>query len=108
MTQAITAAQLVQTYCRTIFPNDPLEMECIVAQHLRVFKVVSSGSHKYIPADKLSKDIGAEPGSGVYGYEKMEDGSFMLYTCCHGLAVWDGKEDSPAYVPDRMKADNHS
>jgi len=32
------------------------------------------GSHKYIPADKLTADLGQHEGAGVYGYGEWKMG----------------------------------
>lgn len=65
-----------------------------------VFDHKGHGSHKYIPADKLTADLGLPEGAGVYGYWQMYDGSYVLLTCQGPLAWWDGRADSKAeWVP---------
>lgn len=102
MSNAQMAAEFIQAFSKSRWPNDAVRMETGTADYLHSFAdIASSGSHKYIPADKLSKDIGAEEGSGVYGYMMFRDGSYLLKTCCHGVAVWEGGDDDVAYVPTR-------
>ena len=100
---AHTIALHIQAYCQVCFPNDPLGMEKHSVITLGSL-AESSGSPKYIPADKLSADIGAEQGSGVFGYYRFKDGSYLLLTCYHGVCVWDGKDESKAFQPRRLSA----
>lgn len=96
MTYAQTAANLINTYCRVTFNDMAMASGAVAGTMIDAFDVTDSGSHKYIPADRLSADLGAKPGSGVYGYWKMSDGSYVLQTCEGPLAWWDGQDDHKA------------
>ena len=63
---------------------------------LDVFDHKGSGSHKYIPADRLTDDLGMEQGAGVFGYVKLYDDSYVLKTCNGPLAYWSGKAEDKA------------
>lgn len=104
MSAARIAAMYVGAYCRETFDRDPDGMQSMVLNggFADVFDHESSGSHKYIPADRLSEQLGMRPGAGVYGYWRMYDGSYILRTCRGPLAIWSGREEDPAeWVPAR-------
>jgi hypothetical protein len=58
-----------------------------------------AGSHKYIPTYMLNPILGLRDGSGVYGYAKFDDGSYLLFSSHtepgKGLAWWDGNNSDP-------------
>ena len=104
----MSAAQIVTLYvhahCRQQWPT-PMEHQTDSAQMAStvlnggfadVFDFKGSGSHKYIPSDKLSQDLGEPLGAGVYGYLKMYDDSYVLMTCNGRLAHWSGKDEDIA------------
>lgn len=53
-------------------------------------------THKYIPADRLTQELGEPLGAGVYGAWHMKDGSYALMTCSGAMAWWSGKPDDAA------------
>ena len=67
-----------------------------------VFDHKGYGTHKYIPADKLTADLEEPEGGGVYGYWKMADDSYLLLTCRGRLACWSGKPEDKAMWGDDM------
>ena len=97
---AKAAAQMIRSHCKTIF-KDPDSMETYWAggMYLDCFDIVGTGSHKYIPADKLTEDLGMRQGAGVHNYAKFSDGSYLLYTCGGRLAFWSGKDEDKAEFP---------
>lgn len=101
MSDARMACLFVQAVAQRCFPDNAVQMEGPCVHWLvSIADVVDSGSHKYIPAARLSADLGCAEGAGVYGYIKFRDGSYLLKTCHHGVAVWEGG-DERAFVPDR-------
>lgn len=92
--KAKMVARFILAYTKHVWPDDYVQMAKTGAPDYvgRYFSPTDAGSHKYIPADRLTADIGAKQGSGVFGYAKFDDGSYLLYTCFHGLAVWDGTD----------------
>lgn len=100
------AVMYVGAYCRETFASDPDRMQSTVlnGDFADVFDHVDHGSHKYIPADRLSEQLGLRPGAGVYGYWRMHDGSYILRTCPGPLAIWSGRAEDPAeWVPARER-----
>lgn len=101
MSDAKMACMFVQSTAKQQFPDDAIRMENVVLGWLTSFAdIKGSGTHKYIPADRLTADIGADAGSGVYRYVEFHDGSYLLNTCKHGVAVWEGG-DNKAFIPER-------
>lgn len=98
------AAMYVRAYCRETF-EDPGRMESTVAngEFADVFDHVDHGSHKYIPADRLSEELGMRPGAGVFAYWKMADGSYLLRTCPGPLAYWSGRAEDRAEWPSERE-----
>lgn len=106
--KAKIAALLLHAYCRQTWPGDETKTEpgkagnganmasTVANSWFEVFNHTSSGTHKYIPADKLTDDLEQPRGSGVYGYYKMADDSYVLLTCKGPLAVWSGKPEDKA------------
>jgi hypothetical protein len=100
MSAAAIAGRLLHAYCTVTWPNDenPKRMASTIANgsYIDVFDHQGGGSHKYIPADRLTDDLGEPRGAGVYGYWKMFDGSYLLRTCDGRLAHWDGTDEGKA------------
>lgn len=98
MCKAKIAAQMIHLWCANKFPDkDGKKMSSTMADHLMgVIEHTSSGTYKYIPADRLTVDLGESVGSGVFGYYRMEDSSYILLTCDGRLAYWTGKEEDKA------------
>src|SRR5687768_12598592 len=96
------AAEYISGWCVGVF-NNPAEMESTVADGsmIDVFDHHGYGSHKYIPADRLTEELGMEKGAGVFGYWKMADGSYLLRTCEGRLAFWSGNDDEKAEWPTK-------
>lgn len=94
MSYASKAAAYINAFARLQYPADP---EAIAASaiangdYIDCFDRVGSGTHTYIPADRLTADLGEREGAGVFGYWLMQDGSCLLRTCRGPLAWWDGE-----------------
>lgn len=99
---AETAAKMISAFCQITFLDNPEGMESIMTEGTMfdAFDYKTYGSHKYIPADRLSADLGLEPGAGVYGYWLMRDDSYLLKTTKGRLALWSGKPDDKAVWPE--------
>lgn len=98
------AARYISAYCREVFKEDkedPSEMETHMAngELIDVFDHSGGGTHKYIPADRLTEELGMPKGAGVFGYWKMADNSYLLRTCPGRLACWSGKDEDKAFWP---------
>lgn len=97
---AKTAAVYLTLWCKAAWPDDPKNenMGSTMASGnlMDVFDHRGHCTHKYIPAKKLSEDLGEKEGSGVYGSFVMSDGSYLLLTCRGKLAYWSGKEEDKA------------
>jgi hypothetical protein len=102
MSAAKIAAAYIHAYCRVTWPGEDdttgTNMASTVANGsmMDVFDHKGCGSHKYIDADKLTMDLERPLGSGVFGYWKMYDDSYILRTCDGPLAVWSGNPDDKA------------
>lgn len=98
MPYAQIAAQYIHAWCRATYTKDPDRMASAMAngEMIDVFDHIGYGTHKYIPAAKLSHDLELTEGSGVYGYWRMKDGSYLLLTCPGALAWWSGKDEDEA------------
>jgi hypothetical protein len=98
MPMAQIAAQYITAWCRATYKENPDKMASTMANGgmMDVFDHKGHGTHKYIPADRLSHDLELEPGAGVYGYWLMQDGSYLLLTCTGALAWWSGKDEDEA------------
>lgn len=102
------AGEYITAWCRQTFAPDasrpelrskaPEEMASTVANGsmIDVFDHKGGGTHKYIPSDRLSDDLGERRGAGVYGYWQMYDDSYLLRTCNGRLAYWSGKDEDKA------------
>ncbi len=98
------AAEYLHAWCRAKWPtplkhqSDSAQMASTVANGgmMDVFDFKGHGTHKYIPSDKLTVDLGEPKGAGVYGYWKMADNSYLLLTCNGRLAYWNGDEEEVA------------
>lgn len=97
---AYAAVIYVKGYCRMTFKNpENMESTVLSGDQLDCFDLVGTGSHKYIPTERLNNELGLPQGGGVYNYVKMKDGSYILLTCRGPLAYWSGKADEPAKFP---------
>ena len=105
MSAARIVCLYVHSYCRQQWPEDEAEDYCkgtkmastvMNSDFADVFDHKGYGSHKYIPADKLTPDLGESEGAGVFGYWKMYDNSYILRTCRGPLAYWSGKDEDAA------------
>lgn len=106
MSAAKIVCLYVRAFCAENFTN-PETMESTVMNGgmADVFDHVGHGTHKYIPAEKLSDDLKLQKGAGVFGYWKMYDGSYVLWTCPGPLAYWSGKDEDPAEWPPERRRD---
>lgn len=105
MSYAEQAANYIHAYCRQIWPaekrlshhSDSAQMASTMAngEMIDCFDHSGGGSHKYIPSERWTIDLGEKIGAGVYGYWKMKDGSYLLRTCNGRLAYADNY-DTPA------------
>lgn len=98
MSNARMAAQFVKHYAEATFPDDAKGMSKHVMDYLTFADIKDRGSHKYIPTERLNAQLGLPDGSGVYGYLKFADNSYILLTCYAGIAHWDGADTTPALV----------
>lgn len=98
MSAAKIAAMLIHAHCRATWPDSGAEMGSTILNgaFLDVFDFKGSGSHKYVPDERLTADLGEPKGAGVYGYVRMYDDSYVLKTCKGPLAIWSGKDDEKA------------
>jgi hypothetical protein len=108
MSAARIAGEYITAWCRQKFApvaerpelrdEHPEKMASTVANGnmIDVFDHKGSGSHKYIPADRLTQDLGEPLGAGVFSYWKMYDDSYLLRTCDGRLAHWSGKDEDKA------------
>lgn len=98
MSYAQVAAQYITAWCRATFKENPDKMGSSMASDkmIDVFDHAGSETHKYIPADRLTADLGAVSGGGVYGAWVMRDKSMLLLTCHGELAWWSGKNGDVA------------
>lgn len=99
MSQARFFGMHVVAYCQIVWPNDPgMAKSQVDVSAMSFADFIESGSHKYIPADRLTEELGMRKGSGVFGYLKFSDGSYLL-KCCNGLlASWAGDETKPEII----------
>jgi hypothetical protein len=95
MCYARIAASQINAYCRMKWPEKGYaDMASTWANGsvIDAYDHVGGGSHKYIPADDFTKQLGEPIGAGVFSYWQMKDGSLLLRTC-KGPLAW-----APAYV----------
>lgn len=98
MSKAQMAAEFVKAMCLMKFPEDAKGMSKLVVDWLTFANIKDSGSHKYVPKDRLNAELGLPEGAGVFGYVMFEDNSYILKTCRDGIAHWDGGESKPQLV----------
>jgi len=102
MCYAKTAAEMFNVYCAVAFaaegPDRAMAMASTMAngEYIDAFDHQGGGSHKYIPADRLTDDLDQPRGAGVFGFWRMKDGSYLLRTCEGRLAWWTGKDEDKA------------
>jgi hypothetical protein len=103
MTYAKVAADAINAMCVLMFkdvklPRLAVNMASTMAngEVIDAFDHQGGGSHKYIPAAKLTEDLGERQGAGVFAYWHMKDGSYLLRTVDGRLAHWSGKPDDKA------------
>lgn len=98
MNNAKLAVKFSRAMSQMVWPDDTTNMEQYTQEWLaRIDSRVDEGTYKYIPEDKLNKDLGLTKGNGVWGYAKYPDGSYLLKTCSHRLAHWSGKMEDMAF-----------
>lgn len=100
------AAEYISAWCEKAFDTNPSRMESTMAngEMIDVFDHHGHGTHKYIPADRLTEELGMPAGGGVYGYWKLADGSYLLLTCGGRLAYWSGRPEDKAEWPEKRMA----
>ncbi len=98
MSNAKMACEFVKAMAEAKFPYDAKSMSKHVVEWLTFADIIDSGSHKYIPADTLSAELGQPEGAGVYGYVQFRDKSYILLTCHAGIAYWDGPDQKPVLI----------
>jgi hypothetical protein len=104
MSYARVAAGYINAWCALKFVltngqgRDGASMASTMANGSMIdaFDHQGGGSHKYIPADRLTADLGEPAGAGVFGYWRMKDGSYLLRTCRGPLAWWSGGKEEHA------------
>lgn len=106
MSYARKAAAYINAFARMTFPADidaRMASDIANGSYIDCFDHDGGGSHKYIPADRLTRDLGEREGAGVFGYWHMKDGSYLLRTCHGALAYWSGVEGEAAEWGDFAK-----
>lgn len=99
MSKALFFGMHVVAYCQIVWPNDPgMAATQVDVSAMSFADFIDSGSHKYIPAERLTEELGMVKGSGVYGYLKFSDGSYILKCCDGRLAHWDGGDRKPQII----------
>lgn len=98
MPYAQIAAQYITAWCRATYRKDPDKMGSTMCSGTMIdaFDHTGYATHKYIPADALTEELGMPKGAGVYGTWCMKDGSYLLLTCPGDLAWWSGKDEDKA------------
>ena len=91
MSIAGKAAMLITAFCKFTWPDKGDSMASTAADFANAFDGASYGSHKYIPADEYTTQLGEPLGEGVYGYWRFSDKSLLLLTCRGPLAIVDDK-----------------
>ena len=96
--KARLAAEFALAMSARKFPDDVKAMAGYCVEWLVALgDIASYGTHKYIPQEALNAQLGLPDGAGVYGYYRFkEDGSCILLTCNHGIAVWAGQDADKA------------
>lgn len=105
---ARVAADYITAWCEKKWPpgSEPTHLSgagmastMCMGDMIDAFDIISSGSHKYIPASMLNEKLGLPQGAGVYSYFLFKDKSYLLLTCEGPLAYWSGKEeDDPKFT----------
>lgn len=102
MTAAQLACELIHAWCEKKWPGDGPSDGARMASTvfnldvMDVFDHKSFGSYKYIPSERLTRDLGESAGAGIFNYVQLYDGSYVLKTCDGRLAWWSGKEEDRA------------
>lgn len=93
---AAISCAMTHALCRELFPDKGASMASTMfnGSIADVFDSKERATHKYIPAERLTQDLGEARGAGVYGYCKMWDGSYVLLTCNGRLAHWTGGDEA--------------
>lgn len=102
---AAVAATYILAYCRETFDKDPESMSRFVLNGSMIDAFDHTGyvTHKYLPTEKLNKDLGQPDGAGVFAAYGMKDGSYLLMTCHKGVAYWSGKPEDEAKFPAKRE-----
>ena len=92
MSYAQIAAQYITAWCRATYRKDPDKMGSTMCSGTMIDAFDHKGyvTHKYVSADRFTKELGEPKGAGVYGAWHMKDGSYLLLTCPGDLAWWSG------------------
>lgn len=100
MSKALYFGMHVVAYCQAVWPNDnSVFAHQASLSALSFATITSSGSHKYIPADRLSEELGLRQGRGIYGFLEFEDDSILLLCSDGRIAHWDADEESkPEFI----------
>lgn len=85
------AADYINGHCHLVYGNVAMASKVANGEMIDVFDHTGGGTHKYIPADRFTQELGEPEGAGVYGYWRMYDGSYLLRTC-RGPLAW---QDAP-------------
>jgi hypothetical protein len=101
MSQAKLAVRFSRAMAQYVWPDKHEGMEQYTQEWLGAIDTRTDvGTHKYIPTKKLNEDLGLTDGSGVWGYTKYPDGSYLLMTCSDRNASWSGKPEDKATFED--------
>lgn len=96
MCYARVAASVTNAWCVLKFDDVKMASTIFNGSYADAFDHTGYGTHKYIPADRLTRDLGEREGAGVYGFWHMKDGSYALLTCDGAMAWWSGKDEDAA------------
>lgn len=93
---ARVAAETLNAYCLVFYNDINMASTAANGSTIDAYDHKGHGTHKYIPAEKLTADLGEPEGAGVFAYWLMRDGSYLLRTCKGPLAFWSGDHNDKA------------